>query len=309
MILNIKLFLNRLLILSVMCIVLYPNIIYAEGEKNEEEKKLIDYTIYENKDVYNLNGEGSMMYSKEDLLKLYNLLKKSKARSSGTNYPDLKEIKKEEEVIEKEVRIIPNSQNFFLDSILYYNDESWSIWINKSKTSSKSIQDNPKVVKVSENNVTMVWQNLDLAKTSPNWKNDLEHIAGTFEKSNVDVSKEQTEKELEKIRKKKKAVFDAGEYEWNYKSKDGIIKLDSKNNIIEFNLKLHQTFIGHNLFVAEGLVEQRQQVDQNMLNNKKNIDKMDDNALNEIKEDTDDSSGNNNEFDNLVNDIFNDPNL
>jgi len=319
---SLKLLFNTLLISSAICILSVSNASLAKdkeksdgAESNESDENKVDYKIYKDKDVFNLDGTGSMMFDKENLVKLYKLLKKARARNIYEDYPDLKEINKQKAAQRKEVKIIPNSRNFFLDSILYYNKDNWSIWINKSKTTSSSIQDNPKITYVSKKNVIVVWQNLDINETSPYWKDDLLHIEGTPEATQVqEKDKERTEEELEEIKAKRKEAFYNGDYLFNYMSKDGNIKVDSENMIIEFNLSLHQTFIGHKLSLAEGYIQSNQSVDNNMLNNEQNTGNIGNQDLNQIKQAIEKSGGNipdpnNTEFDSLVNDIFNDPNL
>ena len=319
---NSKLFLKTLLVSSAIFILSFPDLVSAKDKNkdsdpnnNDDNQEVIDYKIYKDKDVFNLDGTGSMMFNEESLIKLYKLLKKARARNIYEDYPDLKEINKQKAATRKDIKIIPNSRNFFLDSILYYNSKNWSIWINKTKTTSTSIQDNPKITYVSKRNVLVVWQNLDLNETSPDWKYDLLHIEGTKEASDIpENNKEKTEEELEEIKAIRKKHFEDGTYVFNYISKDGNVKVDSENMIIEFNLSLHQTFIGHKLSLAEGFVKNDQRVDQNMLNNESNTGAVNGKNISQIKQAIENSGGvvpdpNNTEFDSLVNDIFNDPNL
>jgi len=319
--LNSKLLFNTLLVSSAIFVLSFPDLLSAQdkskdskSESKDTEEELVDYRIYKDKDVFNLDGSGSMMFDKESLMKLYKLLKKARARNIYEDYPDLKEINKQKEATRKDIKIIPNSRNFFLDSILYYNSKNWSIWINKSKTTSSSIQDNPKITYVSKKNVIAVWQNLDINETSPDWKSTVQHIEGTPEATEIVDDKEKTEEELEEIKALRKKNFEDGTYLFNYISKDGNVKIDSENRIIEFNLRLHQTFIGHKLSLAEGFVKNDQRVDQNMLNNESNTGTVNSKNINQIKQAIENSGGevpdpNNTEFDSLVNDIFNDPNL
>ncbi len=70
------------------------------------------------------------------------------------------------------------SRNFYLNSIIYYTDNKWSVWVNGQKISS-NLNDKGLIVKeIGENYVVLEWSTPSLEKISPNWKSVMTTSSG-----------------------------------------------------------------------------------------------------------------------------------
>ncbi|KIE05418.1 hypothetical protein NF27_DT01920 [Candidatus Jidaibacter acanthamoeba] len=110
--------------------------------------------------------------------------------------------------------------SFYLNSIIYLSNQSWSVWLNNYKVQEKSLG-GVLVDKVNNDSVEFIWKTANLDVISPEWQLRL---------------------------------IKDGEY---YKSKDNRIKIkndNAENATIHFILKPNQTFVVDTLSIIEGKI-------------------------------------------------------
>lgn len=119
-----------------------------------------------------------------------------------------------------------NAPSFFLKSLLLPDSDSWTIWLNASRirdyekddiTAEKGLT----IQKVTQNNATFIFKDEHLDKIAPDYKDDL-------------------------------IKTDSGK--WDYRSKDGKIKVNSKSKTVKFTIGINQTFSTAGLIISEGFV-------------------------------------------------------
>ncbi len=299
----------RMLLIS--CTILHSPSALAQEKPQEQQPTPIVSVSYKIDNIENLDGKKSLMFNQNRLIELYNVLKNSKARTSGESYPttrDINDVEQTQSVEKKEKDIIPPAKNFYLNSILYYGPDSWTIWINGVKTTVDRDQDNPQVIETDENNVKLVWQNVHMEKNIPNWQSHVQHIPGTREFTPMTEEEKLTyealsEEEKETIIQEKRDNFKNRTFEWNYINPNNGIRVDSKNGIIAFHLSPHQSFKSDKLAIIEG------KPDSNVAQSTPQATLTSDASIPTPENTPDNVPTGDDNFDNLVNDIFNDDSL
>lgn len=71
---------------------------------------------------------------------------------------------------------IKSSRSFFLDSILYYNQDHWTVWVNGNKLSSDVPSSGLEVAAIDKLTATLKWTTPSLEKVSPDWKRKLIYV-------------------------------------------------------------------------------------------------------------------------------------
>jgi len=109
---------------------------------------------------------------------------------------------------------------FYLDSIMYYNQSKWSIWLNSKRISSDLKSNTYKIIDISPSSVTVTWRTSDIDRLIPNWKSKVEEISNN--------------------------VFE------NQDNGTIIQIIDDANVLITFTLKPNQSFVVSSLTISEG---------------------------------------------------------
>jgi hypothetical protein len=106
----------------------------------------------QNKNIeYILNKKSSLFYTKEQLNQL-DLVKEAVASGVAidTNF-------NQEENIQEQQVVKRNAINFYLNSIIYYTANNWSIWINGNKINRESNNTDLELLTISEKEVKFKW--------------------------------------------------------------------------------------------------------------------------------------------------------
>lgn len=262
-------------------------------------------------DLTSLSGKKSLMYTSQELLSLYETLATLDDITVAITAPDgTSIIPLEEDDTIDEMTEIPPARDFYLNSILYYNPTSWSIWLNGEKATSNAPAENPRIEKVDKHTVRLFWQNLNMHQNMSDWTNQMQHIEGTIPFSLSAYEEEHellTPSEKDIVRQQKIENFTQGNFEWNYQHPQQDILIDSNNCIIAFTLKTHQTFTSQHLAVVEGVINEQtiMSTRKTQIDNTLPPSTSADDETFIIDTQRDDSAGDDN-FDDLISDIFND---
>lgn len=123
---------------------------------------------------------------------------------------------------------------FNLQSIVYFSDDNWSIWLNgKRNRVDNSRQDRLEIHEVTPQYTVMTYTEPNLNDLLPNWQENML----SYDKRNApDISER----------------YDSKPYIWDYISENGLILIDSEQGAMRFKLRPSQTFVSHQLALLEG---------------------------------------------------------
>ena len=143
------------------------------------------------------------------------------------------------------------SPSFHLGSILYYTPENWSVWLSRSKITANKERDNIRIIHLNDRQATFVWQTNNLQDISPNFSSILKPMSDNvaLHTPPPNAANQQANDVNLALRR---AAFTEGAFEWDFKSDDGRIYLDSHNQILRFTLGLNQTFSVSGMEIVEG---------------------------------------------------------
>ncbi len=185
------------------------------------------YTPFDGIDFDTLNNDiSSMMFSSEQVDLLYSRIRKFKL--SGGNIESVIATSEDGALSEEEQKY--TFVTFYLASILYPSDGDWSIWLNNEKIRKESATElaTVEIKKVSENHIVLEYKTdpQQFTVNAPTYKNILNRV--TPEDSLGD------------------------EQPWDFISKDKNIKVASSVAVVQFKLRMGQTFSLYDMEVKEG---------------------------------------------------------
>ncbi len=125
----------------------------------------------------------------------------------------------------------PPIMSYALNATLYPKGSKWTIWLNGNKLREENRDSaDIRIISISDNSLTAITKlPKPVAYYDPDFKKQLvvENNTKTAQKENG--------------------------YYFDYKSKDGAIKISSLENIVQFTIKLHQTFVVNQMKIYEGI--------------------------------------------------------
>lgn len=217
-----------------------------QGKEAPENEKTIDlkesdqytYQPFNGKNINTLNKDSfSLFYENDDLVMLYNAVLANKTIIEDLADEESSDLVENDEVAQDFTGKNSNtktfiSPSFYLAIILYPNDDSWTVWLNKKKYRKEAGLDNEKleVIKVSKTAMLLKFQTDNLDIISPEFRANLEPL------SNDDP-----------LVKEKNSG-------WDYASKKRDILLDSTRGIFKFKLGINQSFSVYDAKITEGFV-------------------------------------------------------
>ncbi len=161
----------------------------------------------------------SIMFKREDLDRLYSVLE-------GAGYESLSIEEGGENGVEKVVKFI-TAPSFYLNSIMYYTPENWTIWINGNRIRKSDPEHGAiTIASVNEDSVEVIWKSENLGIIYPNIISDFEQVNG-------------------------KKYSGASLY-WKYRSSDGGIFINKNMDMVRFRIGIQQSFVSHLMEVVEG---------------------------------------------------------
>lgn len=92
-----------------------------------------------------------------------------------------------DEIIEEDIP--SQAPVFYLKSIMYLSPDSWSVWINDKKLTSRSSSDgNLHVINVNETSAAFLWEDSQIEYIYPNWLSDMDRLSdGRYVSNNKNV--------------------------------------------------------------------------------------------------------------------------
>jgi hypothetical protein len=150
----------------------------------------------------------SLMFTPEEIAQINSVLNNF---SLGTGV---------ERIIDTPIDPTKESRNFYLDSIIYYNDDKWTVWVNGKKISNQSTDTALVVKDVAKNYVVLEWSTPSLDKIVPDWRSRVTSVS-----SNKYIS---AKKDIE------------------------IYLPDETSAVVSFRLSPNQTFEVTNMKIKEG---------------------------------------------------------
>ena len=112
------------------------------------------------------------------------------------------------------------SRNFYLDSIIYYASDKWTVWVNGKKISNQTADSVLIVKDIAKDHVVLEWSTPSLDKIAPDWRSRVTSVS-----SNKYTS---TKKDIE------------------------IYLPDETSAVVSFRLSPNQTFEVNNMKIKEG---------------------------------------------------------
>jgi hypothetical protein len=111
---------------------------------------------------------------------------------------------------------------FYLNSILYFAHDNWSVWVNSKKISNKldTSKDEISVMDITRSRAILLWRNSKIDLIYPGWRDDFISLG-----------------------------------EGKYASPEKNIVVDAFNDSISFILKLNQSFVSKDMTIVEGEVQ------------------------------------------------------
>lgn len=211
---------------------------------NDTNKTSDDKSSDTPKDFASLPWKGTIMFDNSKLKELYKAVDIiNSGKSFANNKPKDEngkplftlDINKEDKKLLSPV--------YALNSVLFDTPDMWTIWVNGTrirKGQSFIGIEELQVLDVRHDQVELLWHSTKLNLQSPNWQSVLKPLS--------DVPNDP----------KNLAFYSstADGYEWNYKSNDGNILLDSKSGVVKIRLGINQSFVANEMKIAEGIIEQ-----------------------------------------------------
>ena len=185
-------------------------------ELNKLQQRVADRNLDEsrfNGDNFDkLPWKNSLMFRPEDLARLYEA-----ARGN------LRDTVTAGVVVEvKTPRVAPA---FYLNSMLYNSPDNWTIWLNSRRVRTGTKFPELEIASVNADRVEFIWMTDQLDFISPKWDEKIKQI-----------SLKENEPQPR----------------WLYVSDDGNISVDQSRRYVRFLLGPHQTFMTHDMEIAEG---------------------------------------------------------
>ena len=163
--------------------------------KKEEEKKSF--------------GISSLMFTPEEIAQINSVLNNFNVGGTGVG-----------RILDTPVDPAKESRNFYLDSIIYYASDKWTVWVNGKKISNQTA-DSVLIVKyIAKDHVVLEWSTPSLDKIAPDWRSRVTSVS-----SNKYTS---TKKDIE------------------------IYLPDETSAVVSFRLSPNQTFEVNNMKIKEG---------------------------------------------------------
>lgn len=133
---------------------------FAPGEPGQEDSQMGTQDLVDNGDVFKFK---SLMFTTDEI----NLLNQAlDAYTSGSQFTVGSEDNEEE--------VVAQIRSFFLKSLIYYNPDSWTIWLENSLKTEKitdSVNSSGLIIEeIKPDYVTVIWQTPNLDKISPDWR-------------------------------------------------------------------------------------------------------------------------------------------
>jgi hypothetical protein len=215
-------------VISFLIIILISFNIFADNLANtQDETTEIHDDINKNKDR---KWTGSLMFSKADLTKINIAIQESlhprSVKINNTDTPTSSIINS----------LSGTSPSYYLNSIIYNNDNDWIIWVNGQKISSDDPSNN---MQITVRNVTPKYVEFEtnsgnLNSLSPNWGQQLNNISGNL-----------------------------------YANIKNNIRLNQDTGLIAFKLYPNQTFLMYQMAIKEGfasgtIIEQSENTNNNV---------------------------------------------
>ncbi|MCB2081294.1 MAG: hypothetical protein KDD76_01580 [Rickettsiales bacterium] len=142
--------------------------------------------------------------------------------------------------IEEQTEVVYTAPSFFLRSIIYYNPQEWTIWLNNKKLRYGENYGKFYIVHVDENEATFIWHSDDLDIISPTWAETIPQRDALTEMVVVsDISDDKPKEETLT-------------YRWDHMTDDQSIAIDSRAHAIRFVLRPNQSFISYRMQITEG---------------------------------------------------------
>lgn len=187
---------------------------FAAGIRNQ----LNDGQDFTGTNFDRLEWKDSLMFPEGRVDQLYDVL-----REGLTFLPEegVEEIEQTVEVVLPKV-----APAFYLNSVLYYKPDSWTIWLNYMRIRAGATFPKLEISEVREDKVIFIWETENLDLISPNWKDKLKWV--------------EDPKMQERLG------------EWEYCSKDWNIFVDSTQRKVRFILGANQTFVSRQMRIVEG---------------------------------------------------------
>ncbi len=171
----------------------------------------------------------------------------------------------------------PSNEYFYLNSVLYFNPSSWTIWLNNQRIRKKDIPRDIYLLDVTETSVSLIGQNFNFDITSvPNFDNFVPYNESDRQSllqslKSATPLKDMTSAVRIALEKSRRKAFSSGAYEWDLKSTDGDIVVDSYNGIFKITLKINQRFDTKSLSFIEGKPTTSPIVEENMPKDEESI--------------------------------------
>ena len=180
-------------------------------KKDEVKKEVVEpvaIPVESEKEEKKATGITSLMFTPEEIAQINGVLNNF---SLGTGVG---------RVLDSPVDPTKESRTFYLDSIIYYTSDKWTVWVNGKKISNQSTDGVLVVKDIAKDHVVLEWSTPSLDKIAPDWRSRVTSVS-----SNKYTS---VKKDIE------------------------IYLPDETSAVVSFKLSPNQTFEVNNMKIKEG---------------------------------------------------------
>jgi hypothetical protein len=190
---------------------------------------------FDGKDISNLNSAGSIMFERGSLDFLYGKIFSNNKKTDE---------KKTEVKIDNSKILDSNgtSPSFYLSSMIFINEKDWTVWISGQKMRVGDENPNMKIIGINNKKVDVIWSGKSLDNLSPRYKDILTKLVEGGVSYSADLGNKDSAGNN----------FEMQKYNWDYKSADGKILVDSISGAVKFTLEKNQSFSLYDMEIVEG---------------------------------------------------------